>query len=79
MRRALGTTFRKAAGYTVADVGLILDHGKREDDGQYVEKTTAEHYAFSTVGKKAWKIMRGWCAFVDAAAAEQDAKENVEA
>lgn len=75
MRRALGTTFRKAAGYTTGDVGLILDHGKREDmDG---EDITAEFYAFSTVGKKAWAIMREWCDFIDAATAEQNAEENI--
>ena len=73
MRRALGTTYRIAAGYTVGDVGLILDHGKREDmDG---EDVTADHYAFSVVGKKAWAIMTGWCDFVDAAG-DPDARSD---
>jgi hypothetical protein len=68
MRRAFATTYRVAAGLLVADCGLILDHGRREDN-EGAEAVTATHYAFSGIGKKAWSIMRGWIDFVDACAA----------
>lgn len=75
MRRAFGTTWRMTTEYTVADVGLILDHGAREDAGEDAEDVTANHYAFTPLRRKAWKMMREWCDFVDAAAAH-DAEKN---
>jgi hypothetical protein len=44
---------------------LILDHSEGVASGD----VTAEHYAFLTGDHEKWALMRGWCAFVDAAIA----------
>ncbi|WP_156967894.1 hypothetical protein [Methylosinus sp. PW1] len=81
MRRAFGTTYRLAAGLRKSDVGLLLDHGKRKSEDESTQKATRDHYAFDGgVDPEVWDLVRGWCDFVDAAAAErQDAEEVMEA
>ena len=64
MRRAFGTTYAEVADLDLLQTKTILDHSEGVKSGD----VTKEHYAFRDGTHRKWPIMRGWCAWVDAAA-----------